>query len=43
MTSTATPTQNVSSGGGLISAFTPSQTETAPPTTNIPTAASSAQ
>ena len=43
MTNTATPTQNASSGSGSISAFTPSQIESAPPTTNIPTAASSAQ
>ena len=43
MIKTATPPQKASSGRGSISAFTPSQTESVPPTTNIPTAASSAQ
>ncbi len=43
ITSTMTPAQNASSSGGSISARTPSQIESAPPMTNIPTAASSAQ
>ena len=43
ITSTATPTQNASSSGGWMSARMPSQIETAPPTTNMPIAASSAQ
>ena len=43
ITSTATPAQNASSPRGFTSARTPSQIETAPPTTNIPMAASSAQ
>ena len=43
ITRTVTPTQNASSSRGWTSALMPSQIDTAPPTTNIPTAASSAQ
>ena len=43
ITRTATPTQKASSSGGCTSARMPSQIDTAPPTTNIPMAASSAQ
>ena len=43
ITSTVTPIQNASSSGGWMSALSPSQIDTAPPTTNMPIAASSAQ
>ena len=42
-TRTATPTQKASSSGGCTSARMPFQIDTAPPTRNIPIAASSAQ
>ncbi len=43
MTSTITPAQNASSGSGSNSDRMPSHTDSAPPMTNMPTAASNAQ
>ena len=43
ITSATTPTQNASRSGGSSSASAPSQIDTAPPATNIPIAATSAQ